>query len=172
MMDRKWIHFIWISVVAVMLTGCGKTVDEQITEGVKSTATAFEAQSVEPTTTIGKIKVYLPNGYKVEEGTNEMNYIFTKGKDSFILFVNTIETEDSRLYYDNLVNDSSLNIIKEQTFEFEDAFGFVAVIEHSEEQYELVVSSGGVKMTTISADKNIDEKLANMMEIVRSVKVQ
>lgn len=172
MMNRKWIHFIWISVVVVILTGCGKTVEEQITEGVTSTATVFEAQSVEPTTTIGKIKVYLPSGYKVEEGTNEMNYIFTKGKDSFILFVNTIEAEDSRLHYDILVNDSKLNIIKEQTFEFEDVFGFTAVIEHSEEQYELVVSSGGIKMTTMSADKNIDEKLVDMMEIVRSVKVQ
>ena len=171
-MNRKWIHFILISVVAVMLTGCGKTVEEQITEGFASTATVFEAKPVEPTTTIGKIKVYLPSGYKVEEGTNEMNYIFTKGKDSFILFVNTIEAEDSRLHYDILVNDSKLNIIKEQTFELKDAFGFVAVIEHSEEQYELVVSSGGVKMTTMSADKNIDEKLVDMMEIVHSVKVQ
>ena len=171
-MNRKWIHFIWISIVAMMLTGCGKTVEEQITEGFASTATVFEAQSVEPTTTIGKIKVYLPSGYKVEEGTNEMNYIFTKGKDSFILFVNTIEAEDSRLHYDILVNDSKLNIIKEETFELEEAFGFTAVIEHSEEQYELVVSSGGVKMTTMAADKNIDEKLVDMMEIVRSVKVQ
>ena len=172
MMNRKWIHFIWVSVVVLMLTGCGKTVDEQITEGFTATATAFEAKPMEPTTTIGKIKVYLPSGYKVEEGTNEMNYIFTKGKDSFVLFVNTIEAEDSRLHYDILVNDSKLNIMKEQTFELDNAFGFTAVIEHSEEQYELVVSSGGVKMTTMSADKKIDEKLVTMMEIVRSVKVQ
>ena len=163
---------MWISLVVVMLTGCGKPVEEQITEGVASTATVFEAKSVEPTTTIGKIKVYLPSGYKVEEGTNEMNYIVTKGKDSFILFVNTIEKEDNRLHYYLLVNDSKLNIIKEQTFEQEQAFGFAAVIEHSEEQYELVVSSGGVKMTTMSKDKNIDEKLVDMMTIVRSVKVQ
>ena len=171
-MNRKWIHFIWISVVILMLTACGKPVEEQVTEGVASTATVFEAKPVEPTTTVGKIKVYLPNGYKIEEGTNEMNYIVTKGKESFILFVNTIEQEDSRLHYDLLVNDSKLNIMKEQTFEQEEAFGFAAVIEHSEEQYELVVSSGGVKMTTIAKDKKIDEKLVDMMEIVRSVKVQ
>ena len=171
-MNRKWIHFIWISLVALMLTGCGKTVEEQISEGVASAATKFEAKSTEPTTKIGKIKVYLPGGYKVEEGTNEMNYIFTKGKDSFILFVNTIEAEDSRLHYENLVNDSNVKIIKEETFESDDNFGFTAVIEHDEDQYELVVSSGGVKMTTMSADRNIDEKLTTMMEIVRSVKVQ
>ena len=163
---------MWISLVVLVLTGCGKPVEEQITEGVASTATVFEAKPVEPTTTVGKIEVYLPSGYKIEEGTNEMNYIVTKGKDSFILFVNTIEQEDSRLHYDLLVNDSKLNIVKEQTFEKEDAFGFAAVIEHSEEQYELVVSSGGVKMTTMAKDKKIDEKLVDMMEIVRSVKVQ
>jgi len=171
-MSRKWIHFMWISVVVVMLTGCGKAVEEQITEGVAATATVFEAKPMETTTTIDKIKLYLPSGYKVEKGTNEMNYIITKGKDSFILFVNTIEKEDSRLHYELLVNDSKLNIMKEQTFEQEDAFGFAAVIEHSEEQYELVVSSGGVKMTTMAKDKNIDTKLVDMMEIVRSVKVQ
>lgn len=163
---------MWISVVILMLTACGKPVEEQVTEGVASTATVFEAKPVEPTTTVGKIEVYLPSGYKIEEGTNEMNYIVTKGKDSFILFVNTIEQEDSRLHYDLLVNDSKLNIMKEQTFEQEEAFGFAAVIEHSEEQYELVVSSGGVKMTTVAKDKKIDEKLVDMMEIVRSVKVQ
>ena len=161
-----------ISVVVILLTGCGKPVEEQIKEGVETTATVFEAKPLEPTTTIDKIKLYLPSGYKVEAGTNEMNYIVTKGKDSFILFVNTIEAEDSRLHYDNLVNDSKLNIMKEQTFEQDNAFGFTAVIQHSEEQYELVVSSGGVKMTTISKDKKIDEKLADMMEIVRSVQVQ
>lgn len=161
-----------ISLVILMLTACGKPVEEQVTEGIASTATVFEAKPVEPTTTIGEIKVYLPSGYEIEEGTNEMNYIVTKGKDSFILFVNTIEQEDSRLHYDLLVNDSKLNIVKEQIFEQEEAFGFAAVIEHSEEQYELVVSSGGVKMTTMAKDKKIDEKLVDMMEIVRSVKVQ
>ncbi|MFF5994217.1 hypothetical protein AAGS61_05620 [Lysinibacillus sp. KU-BSD001] len=172
MVNRKWIHLIGISLMLLVLAGCGKTVEEQITEGVALAATTFEAQSVQPTTEIGKINVYLPTGYKVEEGANEMNYIFSKGKDSFILFVNTIEAEDSRLHYENLINDSTLKVIEKETFEVEKAFGFTAVIEHSEEEYELVVSSGGVKMTTISANKKIDEKLTEMTEIVRSVQVQ
>lgn len=171
-MNRKWIHLVLMAVVAIMLAGCGKTIEEQITEGVASAATTFESKAAAPTTEIGKINVYVPPAYKVEEGANEMNYIFTKGRDSFILFVNTIEAEDSRLHYDNLVNDTSLNIVEKETFEFEEAFGFTAVIEHGEKDYELIVSSGGVKMTTMAEGKKIDEKLAEMMEIVRSVQVQ
>ncbi len=171
-MNRKMLHLALMAAVSLMLAGCGKTLEEQITEGVALAADTFESESPKPTTTIGKNKVYVPAGYSVEEGANEMNYIFSKGRDSFILFVNTVEAEDSRLHYDLLVNDADLNIVEEKTFEFEDAFGFTAVIEHSEKEYELVVSSGGVKMTTIAEDKGIDEKLAEMMEIVRSVRVQ
>ncbi len=171
-MNRKMIHLALAATVSLMLAGCGKTLEEQITEGVALAADTFESESPEPTTAIGKSKVYVPPGYSVEEGANEMNYIFSKGRDSFILFVNTVEAEDSRLHYDLLVDDANLNIVKEKTFELKDAFGFTAVIEHSEKEYELVVSSGGVKMTTIAEDKGIDEKLAEMMEIVRSVRVQ
>ncbi len=171
-MKRHSIHIALVAAIALILAGCGKTIEEQITEGVASAAMTFESKAPAPTTAIGKINVYLPPAYHVEEGANEMNYIFTKGKDSFILFVNTIEAEDSRLHYDNLINDTSLNIVEKETFEFEEAFGFTAVIEHGEKEYELVVSSGGVKMTTIAEDKKIDEKLTEMMEVVRSVQVQ
>ncbi|MGM9951594.1 MAG: hypothetical protein ACI33P_15775 [Lysinibacillus sp.] len=171
-MNRKMIHLALLGAIALMLAGCGKTLEEQITEGVALAADTFESESPEPTTTIGKSKVYVPAGYSVEKGANEMNYIFSKGRDSFILFVNTVEAEDSRLHYELLKNDADLNIVEEKTFELEKSFGFTAVIEHSEKEYELVVSSGGVKMTTIAEDKRIDEKLAEMMKIVRSVQVQ
>lgn len=170
-LNRKWIQLIIISALVAMLAGCGKSVEEQISQGVASAQTTFENTALEPTKKVGKINVYVPSGYSVEKGANEMNYIFTKGKDSFILFVNTIEAEDSKLHYENLLEDKEKEVVKKQTFEFDEAFGFTAVVKHSEEQYELVVSSGGVKMTTLSEDKNIDDKLAGMMQIVRSVKV-
>lgn len=170
-MNRKWIHFIWISAAMLLLAGCGKTVEQQITEGVASAEVVFETEVQAPTEEIGKINVYVPAGYDVQQGATEMNYIFSKGKESYILFVNTIEAEDSQLHYDNLKADANLNLVEEQTFQFEESFGFTAVIEHTEKEFELIVSSGGVKMTTISEDKKIDEKLVEMMEIVRSTKV-
>lgn len=170
-MNRKWIQLMIISALVAMLAGCGKTVEEQISQGVASAQTTFENTAIEPNKKIGKINVFVPSGYSVEEGANEMNYIFTKGKDTFILFVNTIEAEDSKLHYENLMQDKEKEVVKEQTFEFQEAFGFTAVVKHSDEQYELVVSSGGVKMTTLSEDKKMDDKLAEMMQIVRSVKV-
>ncbi len=170
MMNRQWLHCIWISSIILLLAGCGKTVEEQITDGLAFTEAAFEETEIEANTEIGKIAVYVPRGYTVEEGATDMNYIFSKGKESFILFINTIEAEDSRLHYELLKNDKNLQIIKEETFENNEAFGFTAVIEHGEEQFELIVSSGGVKMTTLSEGKRMDEKLTEMTEIVLSAK--
>ena len=43
--------------------------------------------------------------------------------------------------------------------------------EHDEGQFELIASSGGVKVSTISNDRNMDDKLVEMMIIARSVEV-
>lgn len=169
-MKSKWFLASALTVILLTLAGCGKTVDEQIDTGVASAQNVFEENPQDTNETIGKIELYVPSGYTVEQSEDPNNVILTKEKDNYILFVNQNENEDSNLQYELLKKDTSKKIIKEQTVEFDGAFGFTAVIEHDAEQYELVVSSGGVKMTTISKDKNIDEKLVEMMEIVRSVK--
>ncbi len=171
-MKRKWFLASAVCVLLLALAGCsGKPVEEQIDTGVASAQTVFEENPQQPNKTIGKIELYVPAGYAVEESEDKNNLIITKGNENYILFVNYYEKEDSNLHYELLKNDSSKKIIKEETVEFDGAFGFSAVLEYDKEQFELVVSSGGVKMSTISEDKNIDEKLVDMMTIVRSVKI-
>ncbi|HWK23768.1 MAG TPA: hypothetical protein VNS08_12125 [Ureibacillus sp.] len=170
-MKHKWFLAIVSCVLLGALTGCGKTVEEQIDTGVASAQTVFEENPQQPNTTIGNIKLHVPSGYEVEESEDINNIIITKGKQSYILFVNYNEKEDSNLQYELLNNDKTKKIIKEETIESDGAFGFSAVVEHDTEQFELIVSSGGVKMSTISEDKNIDQKLVDMMTIVRSVKI-
>ena len=169
-MKRKWFLIAASCVLLLTLTGCGKTVEEQIDTGVASAQTVFEENPQLTNKTIGKIELYVPVGFDVEESEDPNNLIMTKGDESYILFVNYYEKEDSNLHYELLKNDSSKKIIKEETVEFDGAFGFSAVREYDEEQFELIVSSGGVKMSTISEDKDIDQKLVDMMTIVRSVK--
>ena len=169
-MKRKWFLAAVSSVLLLTLAGCGKTVEEQIDTGVASAQTVFEENPQQTNKTIGKIELYVPAGFTVEESEDLNNLILTKGNESYILFVNYYEKEDSNLHYELLKNDSSKKIIKEETVEFDGAFGFSAVLEYDKEQFELIVSSGGVKMSTLSEDKNIDQKLVDMMTVVRSVK--
>ena len=156
-------------VLVFILTGCGKSVEEQIDTGVIGAQTVFKEKPQSSNTTVGDIELYLPQGYEIEKTEDPNNLILTKGKDNYLLFVNYNESENSRLHYELLMEDASKEIIKEQQIELDGEFGFTAVAKHAEEQFELIVSSGGVKMSTISKDKKLDEKLEEMMEIVRSV---
>ena len=170
-MNRTWIHILLVAACVLVLSACGKTVEEKATAGIESAETVFEHGPDETNKAIGHIELYLPTGFNIEKGIDESNYTVVNGKNSYILFVNPHEQEDSQLHYDLLKNDAKNNIIQEKTFEKEGVFGFSAVSQQDEETYELVVSVGGVKISTLSDKKKIDEKLQSMMEIAKSVKV-
>ena len=63
------------------------------------------------------------------------------------------------------------SILKVEQLKGEEHFGFVAVKQFSEKEVELIVSIGGIKLSTVTNQKKIDEKLANMIDIVRSVEI-
>ena len=170
-MNRKWIQVLFVAMCILVLSACGKTVEEKATAGIENAESVFTSGPNETNKAIGHIELYLPSGFNIEKGIDESNYTVVNGKDSYILFVNPNETEDSQLHYDLIKNDAKNNIIQDKTFEKEGVFGFSAVNKKDEETFELVVSVGGVKISTISDEKKIDEKLQYMMEIAKSVKV-
>lgn len=172
LMFRKWMQVVGLSLVVISLSGCGKSIEAQIDSGLNLTQTVFAKEPKEVTETVGDIQLYLPIGFDVEKNENDVNLLISKGTDSYILFINENEGSDSQLHYDLLKQDTSKDIIEEKTFEEDDIFGFSAVIKDYEDAYELVVSLGGVKMTTISTEKDIEDNLANMLKIVRSVELK
>ena len=170
-MYRKWSHILLAALCMLVLSACGKTVEEKTATGIENAESVFTNEPNATNKSMGHIELYLPNGFNIEKGIDEANYTVINGKDSYILFVNPNETENSQLYYDILKQDAKTNIIEDKTFEKGDLFGFSAVNQLNEEEFELIVSVGGVKVTTISDKKKLDEKLQNMMEIAQSVKV-
>ncbi len=170
-MNRIWIHALLLIGAILVLAGCGLTVDDQVASGISKAQTVFSSEPVAPNKSIGSIELYLPKGYGMEKGIDKFNYTLIDGKDSYILFVNPNETMDSQLHYTILKEDPNSEILKEKTYEADDIFGFSAIVSQPEEKYQLVVNVGGVKLTTISEGKKIDEKLQQMMKIVKSVKV-
>lgn len=168
---KKILPFLTIMLLMLLLTACGKPVDEQIDVGLSNVETVFKEEPKEPNKKINNIELFLPSRYSIDFTDEVNNFIIEKGSDIYILFVNTNEEENSNLHYDILKNDKTKKILKDKTIEVDNSFSFAAVVEQEEGKYELIVSSGGVKITTISDGKKIDEKLLNMMEIVHSVKI-
>lgn len=170
-MKHKWLLACAMMVIFV-LTGCGKTVEEQVDSGIENAESVFKADAEETNKTIGEIKLYVPTKYNVKQSDDLNNLIVTKGKDQFLLFVNEHEKADSKLHYELLKKDETKKIIKEEVIEEDGAFGFTAIVEADQEHYELIVSSGGAKISTITEQKKIDTKLEDMMTIVRSVQLK
>lgn len=170
-MNRRWVHSVALGVAVFALAGCSQTVEEQVSTGIENAQSTFVELPVETNTTIGHIDVYIPIGFTIKQGIDESNYTLLTGNDSYILFVNPNETEDSQLHYDILKRDTAIEFVDEKTFENDGTFGFSAVMKQTEEQYALIVSIGGVKLTTISNAKKIDDKLTEMMQVVKSVRM-
>lgn len=169
-MNRKWVHIFILSIVMLLVSGCNQSIEEQASAGLENAKMTFESKPNEPNKMIGSIELYVPKGFGIEKGIDELNYTLVNGQDSFILFVNPHEPENSQLHHTILKEDPNNEIVQEEIYEVDDKFGFSAVIQREEKQYELVVSIGGIKLTTLSKNKNIDQKLQEMMKIVQTVR--
>lgn len=167
-MPRKKLGLAIIAT-AFLLAGCLATPEEQIANGMAEVQTAFGQEPEDTNESTGQLEFYLPGGYTVEEPSDENNMIITKGSDSFVLFVNPNESADSRLFYDLQKANPEQEWAADETFEENGRFGFATVRSIAEDRYELVVSAGGVKMTTISEESKIDENMEWMMRTVRSI---
>lgn len=155
--------------LTVFLAGCMATPEEQIAGGLEDVREAFEQEPEEANETADKTNLYLPGGYTIEEPSDEHNIIITKGGDSYVLFINPNESIGSRFFYDLQKANPDQQWIADETFEQDGRFGFATVRGIADDQVEIVVSAGGVKMTTISEETEIANNMDWMMKTVRSI---
>ncbi|KOY81353.1 hypothetical protein I6G82_02255 [Lysinibacillus macroides] len=172
-MSYTWLRAAGLMLLLLGLSGCSQSIEEQIANGLQITETVFAEEPEQHTEQIDDIQLYLPAKFKVEDSSDDYNIVISKGKESYILFINDREAKDSKLYYNLLKDNDADKIIEETTYEKDDHFGFTAVLKTAnEDEMELVVSSGGIKMTTISQAKYIEDNLREMTKIVHSVKIK
>ena len=131
---------------------------------------SFHADVKDRTDEIEGIKLYKPAGFTIGNKSDAQNIVFTKQDETYILFNNPNEKGNSKLFYELLLADQEKDIVEQATFEDDGIFGFAAVVKIGEDKVELIASVGGSKMTTLTKQKNSEEGLAKMMEIVRSIK--
>lgn len=163
----------WLGAVAlmVMLAGCGTPLEEQIETGFTESEAVFNNEAETTNTQIENIELFLPENFKVQQSEVENNYLLTNDRQQYVLFVNEFEDSDSKLYYEQLQAKLKDKIVEEKTFTKDGIFGFSAVVEVKDDEFECITSIGGVKMTTLTEAKAVDEKLTTMMNIVASVKM-
>lgn len=171
MIKRKW-RFLLVPLALVLVLAACASPEEQAAEGVRSATKLLEETPEQPNEKVGEHGLFIPSGYQVETGSEAPNILLNHSNDTYVLFINENEPATSRLYYDLLVSDPSKEIVEDETNELSDQFGFAAVVAHSDDQFELIVSRGGVKLSTVTNDKAIDTKLQDMMRIVHSYQTE
>jgi len=156
-------------LMSALLVGCGAPLEEQIETGFAQSEEVFNEEASKTNKKIDNISVYLPDGFEIENSEADNNYLIRNKDDLYVLFVNFFEAQNSQLYYNHLMAEQKDQVVEINTFEMEESFGFTAVLDHGDDEYELIASVGGVKVSTMTTDKKVDEKLTNMMQIAKSV---
>lgn len=156
-------------VLAGGLTACTATPEEQIVKGLANAEEAFEAEPENTNDAVGPISLYVPNGYGIEEPSDGFTSLITRGSDLFTLLINPNEGAASTFFYDLQKNDAEQLWVADETFQQNGRFGFATIEEIAEDQLELVVSAGGVKLTTVTTESEIPQNMDWMMKTVRSI---
>ncbi|WKA59826.1 hypothetical protein QWY16_06880 [Planococcus shenhongbingii] len=167
-MPRKG-FIILLILLSAGLSGCLASPEEKIANGMSKATAVFENEPAETNEKVDNTELYVPRSYTIEEPSDDQNIVITKGSDSFVLFINPNEASDSTLFYDLQKANPEQQWVADKTFEQNGRFGFTTVREIADDRFEVVVSAGGVKMTTISEGSKIDPNMEWMMKTVRSI---
>ncbi|SFM09312.1 hypothetical protein SAMN04487943_107254 [Gracilibacillus orientalis] len=142
-----------------------KPTEEVLSEAIEVAEQQFQQNSKEQNQQIDSFSLYLPEGYEVEKQAAN-NWLLTKEEKTFILFYNALEAQTSRLNYEAAKEEDNHEWLV--SFEDQDRFGYVNIVEH-EEQFEVQLGVGGVKVTTISTESELKQDVMDMMDIANSI---
>ncbi|MBT2692940.1 hypothetical protein [Bacillus sp. ISL-55] len=157
-----------IIVGLFLLSACSASFSEQKAEIKKEVASTFESQPEKTNNSTKDIDYYLPSDVKVEKETPN-NVLLKDGSKTYILFYNQHEKEDSKVVYDSTVKQQK-EWDANETFSKDGKFGYMLVKELKENQFQLIVGIGGVKLTTET--ENVREDAEAMMQIANSVNIK
>ncbi len=171
-MIRKYTLFLTAALLVLVLTGCGRTVEERSDEAIQSARDAFEMNRKQPTESLDGIEFYKPVGWKVTSMKEERTLVLTKRSQTLTAQYDLNAKPDSHAYYDLLKAVASKQFIQQQTFTDAGMFGFVAVSEHGDTSVEVVTGAGPVQVTAIVQKEDLVPTVEEMMEIARSLQLE
>ncbi|WP_182201122.1 hypothetical protein [Paraliobacillus salinarum] len=156
---------IMFVIALFLLVGCAPSEEEALTSVESIAKTEFEKKPQEANQKHENFNLYVPNDYKVTE-VSKSNLILENGDQTFILFYNSLEETTSKLNFQAAEANGNYQLL--QSFEDNERFGYVKVSK-LEKNYELQIGIGGVKITTQTNLRNIEEDTEKMMKMANSL---
>ncbi|KON86700.1 hypothetical protein AF332_07765 [Sporosarcina globispora] len=169
-MQKRFTAALLLFISFILLSACSASLEEEQTAAKNAAEEAFNQSPEETNHKFEDIEYYLPFGMEVEEESPN-NVILKNGSRRYILFYNQHEGPDSKVVYDATLK-------QKDEYEFNETFtkdghnGFLLINSGKEDEHELVVGIGGVKLSTQAKTRNLSSDTAAMMEIANSVKVK
>ncbi|WP_163581671.1 hypothetical protein [Gracilibacillus saliphilus] len=159
-----------VSLLIVFLIGMNlwtiKPTEEVLSEAVEVAEQQFQQSAKDQNQQVDNFSLYVPEGFEVEKQTAN-NLLLAKEEQTFILFFNALESQTSRLNYE-AAKEEQEDYEWLVSFEDQNRFGYINIVEH-EEQFEVQIGVGGVKVTTISAKSELEQDVKDMMDIANSI---
>lgn len=170
-MIRKYIIFLTAALLLLVLTGCGRSVEEQSDEAMQAARDAFEMNRKQPTETADGVEFYKPVGWKADMLNEQRTILISKGDQTYTAQYDPNAKKDSHANYELLTEDPGKEFIRQQTFSDAGVFGFAAVSTHGDTSVEVVTGTGPVQVTAIVKKEDLVAAIERMMEIARSVQI-
>ncbi|MYL34073.1 hypothetical protein GLW08_07395 [Pontibacillus yanchengensis] len=167
----KWLLLGLIGIgvlILILMTVFGFFISEEkaVKKATSMAKQEFEREDISINHELEDISLYLPE--RMEILSNEANnLLLQEDEQKYILFYNTFEKPTNDTFYTSAKQaDDILHI---ESFENEERFGYIRVLSIEEDMFELQVGVGGVKMTTETTKRAMEDDARNMMKIVRSI---
>ncbi|WP_164668327.1 hypothetical protein [Virgibacillus doumboii] len=160
-----------ILIAVLSLTGV-QTEEEAVQDAITAAKKVFNSnEKIEVNHSKGSFSMYLPDSLEVTEH-DASNVILKNGDQTYIVFYNSLEDPLSKLGYKSVASKSESALLLE-TYEDEDKFGYIRILENDEgESYELQIGVGGVKVTTYTSKAALENDSKNLMKMARSIALQ
>lgn len=126
-----------------------------------------KADSKQPNQETELFSYFLPPVLTIEE-TNDNNLVLSRGNQLYLVFSNPSEDALSKVNYelDKAIEEDTIII---ETLDNEETFSYLIVAPFGDDEYKVIVGSGGEKGTTITDVRNIQASVETIIEIINSI---
>lgn len=167
---KNRLSIILLLILSIFVLGACSASDKKEQQAAKDAVrTAYKEKANKTNETYKNISFYLPFGFEVKE-TSPNNIILKNGSKTYILFYNQQEGKNSDVVYKSTIATNNQYAINE-TFRQNGEFGYFLIQNLKEDEHEMIVGIGGVKLTSEVTTAQLASESKTMMEIVKSVKL-